>query len=281
MRSARRRPQFRKIGWTIGTALPRRMFQLACMMALLAGCSSVQPGELRSLAAGSPADSFYLPAGQQVAPPYGFVSFCFRHESDCEGGTDKPANVALTPARWAELNEVNDFVNRMPQVSDQQRYGASGYWTYPDAQGGDCKDLALEKRRLLMARGWPAEALLLATAKRWDGEGHATLLVETDKGEFVLDNLNWEVVASRDVPYIWQARQSRERPYIWVNLDRDTFRHLDAKMPPLGAPIPFIEVARAAARAKQKTETSMLSGGLDELRLDPHPDVVADSRPPA
>jgi predicted transglutaminase-like cysteine proteinase len=242
--------------------------------AALAGCASPRPIDLT----GDALLSSYLPTGQEVAPPFGFVGFCLRHEHDCEGGTDKPADVALTPDRWSELNTVNDYVNRLPQVTDEQKYGAADYWTYADAQGGDCEDLALEKRRLLIARGWPADALLLTTVKTWNGEGHAVLLVETAKGEFVLDNMNWEIVASSDAPYVWQARQSRERPYIWVDLDRRTFKQVATALPPLGTPVPFVEATRTAYSASAAPQASF--SGLNELRFDPHMDVVADSGPP-
>lgn len=222
-----------------------RFLCVLSVAAALAGCASLRPIDV----ADGALLASYLPTGQEVAPPFGFVGFCLRHEHDCEGGTDKPADVALTPDRWSELNSVNDYVNRLPQVTDEQKFGTADYWTYADAQGGDCEDLALEKRRLLVARGWPADALLLTTVKTWNGEGHAVLLVETARGEFVLDNKNWEIVASKDAPYTWRARQARERPYIWVSLDEKSFRHVAAKLPPLGAPVPFIEAARTASIA--------------------------------
>jgi predicted transglutaminase-like cysteine proteinase len=126
------------------------------------------------------------------------------------------------------------------------------YWTYADAQGGgDCEDLALEKRRLLISQGWPADTLLMATVRQWNGEGHAVLLVETDRGEYVLDNESWRIVASSDAPYIWRARQSRERPYVWVSLDAGNFQHVATKLPPLGAPVPFIEAVKTASIARR------------------------------
>ncbi|HEX7774927.1 MAG TPA: transglutaminase-like cysteine peptidase [Parvibaculum sp.] len=201
--------------------------------------------------AGSVTPASYLPSGQEVPPPSGFIGFCLRHEADCEGGTDKPSDLPLTPGRWTELNTVNDFVNRQPQVSDLAHYGVAEYWTYADARGGgDCEDLALEKRRLLVSQGWPADALLIATVREWNGDGHAVLLVETAAGEFVLDNKNWRIVPAAETPYIWRARQSRQRPYVWVNLDRGSFRQLATALPPLGAPVPFIEAVRTASIAR-------------------------------
>ncbi len=190
----------------------------------------------------------FMPTAQQVMPPSGFIGFCLRNRKDCEGGTDSPVIPELTAARWSELNAVNDYVNRLPQVSDQDRYGKPEYWAYADAQGGDCEDFALEKRRLLIEKGWPVEALLLTTVCEWNGAGHAVLVIETDRGEYVLDNKNWAIVAWKDAPYTWNKRQSRERPYIWVNIDPHTFRTAaPMKLPPLGSPVPFITADETAS----------------------------------
>jgi len=96
------------------------------------------------------------------------------------------------------------------------------------------------KQKLLIERGWAAESLLITVVREWNGDGHAVLLVKTDRGEFVLDNKNWEVVAWQDAPYQWIKRQSRERPFIWVNLDSRTMRTASIDVPPLGGPVPFL-----------------------------------------
>lgn len=192
-----------------------------------------------------------MPEGQQVMAPYGYVGFCVRHPDECSGGTDAPQNAALTPESWAELNKVNTYVNNaVPQVSDIELFERAEWWAYPDARGGDCEDLALMKRKLLIERGWAKENLLIAVVREWNGDGHAVLVVKTDRGEFVLDNKNWEIVAWQDAPYQWIKRQSRERPYIWVNLDQRTFRSgTQAPLPPVGAPAPFLAAIQKKAPA--------------------------------
>lgn len=207
-----------------------------------------------------------MPVGQQVMPPMGFISFCLKDPSQCEGGTDTPVKKALTPASWSELNTVNDYVNtNVPQVEDIANYGVSEHWSYPNARGGDCEDLALLKRKMLIERGWPASDLLIAVVREWNGEGHAILVVDTDKGELVLDNKNWAIVAWNDTPYTWIKRQSRERPYIWVNLDTRTFRTATNTYPPLGAPIPFV-VAANAPRTPVATSSQQTATTAPELR---------------
>lgn len=189
--------------------------------------------------------------------PYGYIGFCVRNPDECGGGTNMPQDTALTPESWAELNKVNDYVNRsIPQVSDSALYERAEWWAYPTASGGDCEDLALMKRKLLIERGWAPENLLLSVVREWNGDGHAVLVVKTDRGEFVLDNKNWEIVAWSDAPYQWIKRQSRERPYLWVNLDARTFRNVaEAELPPLGEPAPFLA-------AIQKNNPAMLRPGV-------------------
>ncbi|MDO9125873.1 MAG: transglutaminase-like cysteine peptidase [Parvibaculum sp.] len=245
----------------------KRIVVLAGIAAGLAGCET--PDRV-----GSIGSSFFdnsagvhlvvaaMPEGQQVMAPYGYIGFCVRNPDECGGGTDAPKDAALTPESWAELNKVNNYVNNtVPQVSDYALYDRAEWWAYPDANGGDCEDFALMKRKLLIERGWAAENLLVAVVREWNGEGHAVLVVKTDRGEFVLDNKNWEIVAWSDAPYQWIKRQSRERPYIWVNLDRRTFRDVaQAALPPVGEPAPFL----AAIQKKTPQPALDMRPGVNE-----------------
>jgi predicted transglutaminase-like cysteine proteinase len=65
-------------------------------------------------------------------------------------------------------------------------YGQAEYWTILTTKG-DC-GLALLKRKRLMARGWPATALLMTVVRDEKGEGHAVLTARTLQGDFILDN---------------------------------------------------------------------------------------------
>jgi len=230
----------------------------------LAGCQST--GNIGYPGATAPdsaieAAVLHMPVGGQVMPPFGFVAFCLRDAKACEGGTDAPAEVALTPERWTELNEVNAYVNRaVAQVEDRDNQGVAEYWDFPNALGGDCEDLALLKRKMLIERGWPAEALLMTVARERSGDGHAVLTVTTDKGDYVLDNKNWAIVAWADAPYLWVKRQSPKRPYAWVSLDRPTARVMaEQSLPPLGAPAPFL----AARKARMAPSATALRPTLD------------------
>jgi hypothetical protein len=123
------------------------------------------------------------------------------------------------------------------------------------------------KRKLLIERGWSPSDLLVAVVREWNGAGHAILVVDTDKGEYVLDNKNWAIVAWTDTPYTWVKRQSRERPYIWVNLDTRTFRDAtNDTLPALGEPIPFVVAAQAVAPVKSDLRPSL---AISDMPQDP------------
>ncbi len=125
----------------------------------------------------------------------------------------------MTGALWRELNQVNDAVNQKVRPGkDSILYGVEDYWPYPIKLRGDCEDYALEKRKILIAQGLPADALLIVTALNDFSIGHAVLAVNTDRGDFILDNLKGEIRHWSQVNYKWLTRQSTYRPYQWVML---------------------------------------------------------------
>jgi len=77
----------------------------------------------------------------------------------------------------------------------------------------------VEKRKELIDRGWPTNALSLSVAFIRSGEAHLLLVVRTDRGDFALDNLRSRVVAADRTGYRWVARQSTIHPRLWVRVD--------------------------------------------------------------
>ena len=169
----------------------------------------------------APAASFgasLMAVGDPVTPPKGFIDFCQRHPEDCRKTTDAPHVVRLTKERTVELDGVHRAVNhRIFYSRDSANYGRLEYWAYPYLFG-DCEDYALEKRRRLIALGWPRSALLLTAAKMPDGSRHLVLVVVTDQGEMVLDNYIDAVVHWRSVNYEWLVRQSSFDESRWIDL---------------------------------------------------------------
>lgn len=117
----------------------------------------------------------------------------------------------LTPSLWALVTRTNETVNRaIVQRTDAQAYGVEEIWSTPLQAGvkvGDCEDYVLEKRRALLAAGLPKEALSIAVVTTAKGQSHAVLLVDTDAGEYVLDNLSPWVLPWTKTTYQWRERQ--------------------------------------------------------------------------
>ena len=49
-------------------------------------------------------------------------------------------------------------------------------------------------------------------------EGHAVLTVKTNRGEFILDNQEAEILAWNKTGYRFVKRQSQSDPNVWVTL---------------------------------------------------------------
>lgn len=158
-----------------------------------------------------------MPTGALVAPPGGFIGFCARHLAECSGSVGDPAVVALTPAARQQLDAVQAKVNAAIQWRDDPRH----VWDYPTDGEGDCNKFALEKRRELIALGWPRDALLLTTALTEHGEPHLVLVARTSEGDLVLDSRAAPVLDWTRLPYRWLARQSPENPALWVDVLAD------------------------------------------------------------
>jgi predicted transglutaminase-like cysteine proteinase len=91
-------------------------------------------------------------------------------------------------------------------------------WSYPDDGYGDCEDYVLLKRRMLIQSGWPREALLVTVARNEKDKGHAVLTVTTDKGDYILDNQNKNILLWSETRYQFVKRQSQADSNVWVSL---------------------------------------------------------------
>jgi predicted transglutaminase-like cysteine proteinase len=161
----------------------------------------------------------YVSVGPTARAPIGWVEFCNENPRECSGPSTEPRDVVLTPKVWKDLVRVNKWVNdNIEPVTDMDHWGVVEKWSYPDDGKGDCEDYVLLKRRMLMRAGWPREALLITVVRDKKGEGHAVLTVKTDKGDFILDNQEEQVLLWSDTGYRFVKRQSQGNPNIWVSL---------------------------------------------------------------
>jgi predicted transglutaminase-like cysteine proteinase len=148
--------------------------------------------------------------------PIGDVDFCRRFPNECRPNARVVEDVHLTPQNWRQLLDVNSYYNTtiVPET-DMQLYHVEEFWTYPHGFG-DCEDIALAKQRKLTEDGWPASALLITVVRDAGGEGHAVLMVRTDRGDLILDNQDSVVRDWKDSPYHFLKRQSQSDPGEWV-----------------------------------------------------------------
>jgi predicted transglutaminase-like cysteine proteinase len=168
---------------------------------------------------GQERNSPYMRVFGVTQAPYGFVQFCSRMPEECQQGPMEDQRFSATPERLSELDTINRKVNReIAPATDMEIYGQAEYWTIPTTRG-DCEDYALLKRKRLMARGWPASALLMTVVRDEKGEGHAVLTARTVQGDFILDNKIDEVKAWHRTRYEYIMRQSYLNPQIWMSLD--------------------------------------------------------------
>jgi predicted transglutaminase-like cysteine proteinase len=152
-------------------------------------------------------------------PPLGWIEFCERQPGDCAGATTTPRDIALTSEAWRVLVRVNKRVNEtIKPLSDLEHWGVVERWSYPDDGYGDCEDYVLLKRWMLIQSGWPREALLVTVVRDKKGEGHAVLTVISDKGDYVLDNQNEDILLWWKTGYRFVKRQSQSNPNVWVSL---------------------------------------------------------------
>jgi predicted transglutaminase-like cysteine proteinase len=191
--------------------------------AFLARATAASVVALAALAAptASNADErpIYIAIGETTKAPIGWVEFCVEYEPECKTKPSLPRDVMLNSQSWKDLERVNQYVNtHIKPMTDMEHWGVVERWNYPDDGYGDCEDYVLQKRRLLMRAGWPREALLITVVRDKRGDGHAILTVRTDKGEYVLDNQNDQILLWSDTGYRFVKRQSQSDPNVWVAL---------------------------------------------------------------
>lgn len=158
--------------------------------------------------------------GAETSIPYGWVDFCNRHAEECTLGKLTPTDIRLDKHVWRTLNEINAFANSaIEPISNYDHWGVTlDHWDYPVDGKGDCKIYALFKRKLLIERGFPRQALLMTIVRDLHGDGHTILTVKTDRGDFVLDNLSQTIRPWSATGYQFYKRQAQDDPNVWVSL---------------------------------------------------------------
>ncbi|GAB1582258.1 transglutaminase-like cysteine peptidase [Phyllobacterium phragmitis] len=183
-------------------------------MFFLIGTAAAQAAQL-----GLP--SPWMNSGGRTTQPIGHYEFCQRYADECNvvSKSDKP--VVLTQELWRKVIEINNQVNTTIEArTDMEMWGKPEVWSYP-TQYGDCEDYALLKRKLLQEAGVPINTLLITVVRQMNGDGHAVLTMRTDRGDFVLDNLEPRVLLWNQTEYQYLKRQSTRNTGVWVSIDDD------------------------------------------------------------
>lgn len=139
--------------------------------------------------------------------PLGFLLFCLEARQHCQ--PHQAEDAVLTEDLLAQMKAINALVNRNINPRNDPR----DTWSI-GVRNGDCEDYALTKRARLVAAGIPAGALRIGVGVL-AGEAHAVLIVRTNSGDLVLDNMtdaimswdrtaiNWIAMSGAD-PMHWQ-----------------------------------------------------------------------------
>src|SRR5215210_3081553 len=157
-----------------------------CVLALAIG---VGPVQAQKRAAVSMPLATALESRGSARPISAWADFCNRVPTECEVGPDEPRMITLTDEVWRLLVTVNSRVNAtIKPMTDASHWGVPDRWDIAEDGYGDCEDYQLLKRKLLAEQGLPRRAMRMTVVIDDKGEGHAVLMIRTDRGDFVLDN---------------------------------------------------------------------------------------------
>ena len=152
--------------------------------------------------------------------PAGFYVMCLAMPSTCKIQRARnietaAGDIMLTADTLSLIDRVNRQVNG--SMRPQAETGGADVWKI-GGSAGDCEDYALTKRAALLRKGFPSSSLLMTSVITGRGESHAVLMVRTDRGDFVLDNLSPRVEPWSATGYRFTSMQSPDNPRMWVRL---------------------------------------------------------------
>ncbi len=181
-----------------------RAFLPAAVIALAAALTPV---------AALSSDSTHLVARKPIAAPPGAGTLCARYGWAC-ARSNRPSVAPAAALKVAQ--KVNSSVNaRVRPLSDRRQYGTEEVWDLPTRRGGDCEDFVLLKKKQLVEAGLPPQDLLIATVLDRNRGAHAVLVLRTERGDFVLDNLRNRVTTWQETGYSFLRMQNPRRPEAW------------------------------------------------------------------
>ncbi|MDJ1157046.1 transglutaminase-like cysteine peptidase [Chelatococcus sp. SYSU_G07232] len=183
---------------------------------LLAAAPTVlgSSGSVRAMETSPP----FLNAIRPASAPVGFGPACAAYRWLCSNA--QAVVRSLAPLNDAQLlaaaKAVNVEVNAaIRQVNDIDNVGVGEQWSLPENGTGDCEDIAMLKMKLLQERGIPARLLSLAVVVKDTNESHVVLVLRTQAGDHVLDNLTNRIAPWADTGYTFIKMQNAANKRQW------------------------------------------------------------------
>ena len=191
------------------------ILRLGLVAAALLGAT--QATSAQTLAA-LPAASVPAATVGEARPVLGWVGFCERHPQECEVDVTEQATITLNGRLWQTIVSVNRQVNNsIKPMTDQAHWGVPDSWDFPTDGIGDCEDYQLFKRKLLSDAGIPRRAMRITVVIDEKREGHAVLMIRTDRGDFILDNKTSSILPWHQTGYTYVKREGQDGS-AWVSL---------------------------------------------------------------
>lgn len=184
--------------------------------------SSATPVSLGDGITRLPVGTVSVPASGPARPMAAWVTFCRTYTEECRVNLSEPETIRLTPSTWRDIVTVNREVNAFVRpMTDLEHWGQVDKWDFAEDGFGDCEDYQLLKRRRLVAMGLPHRAMPMTVVLDERNEGHAVLMVRTDRGDFILDNKRNDVLPWVQTGYVFVKRESQTET-AWTSLNHVT-----------------------------------------------------------
>jgi predicted transglutaminase-like cysteine proteinase len=174
--------------------------------------------EAQTLALLPPPSGSVATGNHPIAPVPGWFRFCQQRPDECVVNPAEPATITLTSQAWETLTRVNRQVNAaIRPMTDREHWGVEDIWGLADDGYGDCEDYQLLKRKLLRERGLPQRAMRMTVVIDELNEGHAVLMIRTDRGDYILDNKTNAVLPWDETGYVYVKREGHDS-MAWTSL---------------------------------------------------------------
>lgn len=159
------------------------------------------------------ATEFFINARFQTSAPRNFDNLCQQYKWLC---ATTGRNHLLGFESLSVIRIINTRVNHStPEISDMEQYGVEDFWALPTLRGGDCEDIAMLKKKQLVALGFAPETLSIAAVLTRDGQNHAVLIARMSFGDYAIDNLTDRILLWSDTGYTYLRVQNFENPEKW------------------------------------------------------------------